>query len=96
MSGAGLTFSGRRLQAGLGRTGAPLRPLCYLSCRAPGKALTSASGPAASDGRAEGRAGRRSVGKAAYPAPPVRRSGAPGGPWIREAEGRPEERPRPG
>lgn len=59
------------------------------------EALTSASGRAVSGGRAEGRAGRRSVGEPAYPAPPVRRNWAPGGPRAREAAGRPEEGPGP-
>ncbi|KAJ8778824.1 hypothetical protein J1605_013058 [Eschrichtius robustus] len=81
--------------ASLRRTGAVLGPRCYTSCRAAGEALTSVSGPVASGGLAKGRAGRRSVGEAAYPAHPVRRSWAPGGPRAREAAGRPDEGPGP-
>lgn len=81
--------------ARLRRAEAALEPRCYTSCRAGGEALTSVSGPVASGALAKGRAGRRSVGEAAYPAQPLRRSGAPGGPRTREAAGRPEEGPGP-
>lgn len=83
-------------QALPGRTGAPLGPRCYRSCGAAEEALTSASGQAASGcGGAHGQAGRRSVGDAAYPAPPIRRIGALGGPQAREAARRPDEGPGP-
>lgn len=67
---------------------------CSRSCRAAQEALTSVWGRAASGGRAEGRAGRRSVEGVACPARLVVRSGAPCGPRAPEAVGLPEERPR--
>lgn len=91
-------YPGRGLlsQALPGRTGAPLGSRFYRSCRAAEEALTSASGQAASGGcGAHGQAGRRSVGDAAYPASPIRRSGALGGPQAREAARRPDEGPGP-